>query len=528
MFLPRTVAGAQERCRCIVETEVLSSGYYIYGWRQVPVNIDVIGEKANATRPEIEQIMIANAKGVTDDEFELELYVIRRRIEKPRRAEQISDFYICSLSLPLGHLQGHVPGRAGHRLLSGPAGRALRLRLRDLPPALLDQHLPDLVAGAAVPHARPQRRDQHAEGQPQLDEGHETRMDPTVFGELASRTSSRSSSRAARTRRALDNVFEVLVRAGGSLPMAKSMLVPEAWSNSATHAAGAQDAVRLLQRGDGAVGRSGGAGHDRRPLGVRRHGPQRPAADALRRHRRRLLIAGSEAGMVPTDDPRSSRRAGSGPGQMIAVDMGEGRLYHDAEIKDLLAGDASLRRVGRHDHRPRRPGRARRRSRPLFEDELRRRQIAAGYRIEELETVLQPMAEDGKEAIGSMGDDTPLAVLSAQYRGCIHYFRQNFSQVTNPPIDSLARAPGDDPEDPVRQPRQRARRGHQPDADPAARVARVLTREFEAMRAYMGDAGREIDCTFDPSRPDALRDALAPHPRRGRGGGARPARATWC
>ena len=81
VFLPRTDFGAQETCRTIVETEVLRMGYYIYGWRHVPVNVENLGEKANATRPEIEQILISNSKGVEEEKFERELYVIRRRIE---------------------------------------------------------------------------------------------------------------------------------------------------------------------------------------------------------------------------------------------------------------------------------------------------------------------------------------------------------------------------------------------------------------------------------------------------------------
>ncbi len=82
VFLPKTDLGAQETCRCIVEAEILTFGYGIYGWRQVPVNTAVVGEKANATRPEIEQIMISNDRGVDEDRFELDLYVIRRRIEQ--------------------------------------------------------------------------------------------------------------------------------------------------------------------------------------------------------------------------------------------------------------------------------------------------------------------------------------------------------------------------------------------------------------------------------------------------------------
>src|SRR5690606_21975756 len=90
---------AQERCRCIVEGEILKLGYYIYGWRQVPIDVSVIGEKANAARPEIEQIMIGAPRGVPELDFERELFIIRRRIEKAVDAASLpGDFYICSLS----------------------------------------------------------------------------------------------------------------------------------------------------------------------------------------------------------------------------------------------------------------------------------------------------------------------------------------------------------------------------------------------------------------------------------------------
>ena len=98
VFLPRTDFGAQEACRTIVETEILRMGYYIYGWRHVPVNIGCLGEKANATRPEIEQILISNSKGVDEEKFERELYVIRRRIEKAAAAAGIPHLYLASLS----------------------------------------------------------------------------------------------------------------------------------------------------------------------------------------------------------------------------------------------------------------------------------------------------------------------------------------------------------------------------------------------------------------------------------------------
>ncbi len=99
VFLPRTDLGAQERCRIIVETEILRFGHTILGWRQVPVDISVIGEKANATRPEIEQILIGRGNPALDNrEFEKQLYILRRRMEKAAIAENIGEFYVCSLS----------------------------------------------------------------------------------------------------------------------------------------------------------------------------------------------------------------------------------------------------------------------------------------------------------------------------------------------------------------------------------------------------------------------------------------------
>src|SRR5690606_23377414 len=98
VFLPRTDFGAQERCRTIVETEVLRMGHYIYGWRHVPVNTAVLGDKANATRPEIEQILIRCEKDIDHVQFERELYIIRRRIEKAAVAAQVPELYFCSLS----------------------------------------------------------------------------------------------------------------------------------------------------------------------------------------------------------------------------------------------------------------------------------------------------------------------------------------------------------------------------------------------------------------------------------------------
>mgnify|MGYP000380025243 CR=1 FL=1 len=437
VFLPRTDFGAQETCRTIVETEVLRMGHAIYGWRHVPVNTTVLGEKANATRPEIEQILIRNAKGLDEEAFERELYVIRRRIEKAAAQAGIQGLYLCSLSCRSVIYKGMMlaeqvaefyPDLKDERFESAFAIYHQRYSTNTFPQWWLAQPFRMLAHNGEINTLK---------GNLNWMKSHEIRMAHSYFGELAEDIKPivpQGSSDSA----ALDAVFEVLVRAGRNAPMAKTMLVPEAWSKQAVEMPQAwQDmynycnAVMEPWDGPAALAMTDGrwvcAGLDRNGLRPMRYTVTRDG----------LLIAGSETGMVTVDEARVLEKGALGPGQMIAVDMLEGRLFHDTEIKDRLSAaqpfgewvekvvdlNALLREVPE-----------------LAEHsgaDLRRRQIAAGYTLEEIEQVLVPMAEDGKEMVASMGDDTPPAVLSKLYRPLSHYFRQNFSQVTNPPIDSL-------------------------------------------------------------------------------------------
>ncbi len=126
IFLPRTDLAAQEKARSIIETEVVRFGFYIYGWRQPPIDTSVIGMKANATRPEIEQILFTDQLRRDPPELERALYICRRRIENARARPNL-DLYLCSFSAARPHLQGHVPRRGHRQLLSRPQGPALRL-----------------------------------------------------------------------------------------------------------------------------------------------------------------------------------------------------------------------------------------------------------------------------------------------------------------------------------------------------------------------------------------------------------------
>ncbi len=437
VFLPRMDFGAQESCRTIVETEVLRMGHSIYGWRHVPVNVDVLGRKANATRPEIEQILISNSKGIDEESFERELYVIRRRIENAAVAAGVADFYMASLSCQSIVYKGMMlaeqvaefyPDLKDPRFESAFAIFHQRYSTNTFPQWWLAQPFRMLAHNGEINTIK---------GNLNWMKSHEIRMASSSFGHNAEDIKPIIASGASDSA-ALDAVFEVLVRAGRSAPMAKTMLVPESWSKQAVELPRAWrdmysycNSVMEPWDGPAALAMTDGrwvcVGMDRNGLRPMRYVV---TADGL-------VCAGSEVGMIPTEEAKVTEKGALGPGQMLAVDLKSGKLYHDTEIKDrLAAGQPFSEWVGRITELD--DDLADVSERALFSgSELRRRQIAAGFSLEDLEQILAPMVVEGKETVASMGDDTPSAVLSKRYRPLSHFFRQNFSQVTNPPIDSL-------------------------------------------------------------------------------------------
>ncbi len=509
VFLPRTDLAAQERCREIVESAILSYGHLIYGWRQVPVNIDVIGEKANATRPEIEQIMIANNRGVDNPQFDLDLYMIRRRIEKKVWEESISEFYICSLSCRsiiykgmflAEQLTAFYPDLLDPRFVSNFAIYHQRYSTNTFPTWRLAQPFRVLAHNGEINTLR---------GNINWMKSHETRMAHPLFGdhiEDVKPVIQPGGSDSAT----IDNVFEVMLRAGRQLPMVKSLMIPEAWAGKKT----VPEPLRYLYNwcnsvmepwdGPAAIAAFGGrwvlGGMDRNGLRPMRY---TITTDGL-------ISAGSETGMVRVNEAEVVEKGRLGPGEMIAVDLIEGKLYHDRELKEMLARQHPFKDWDKNTTPIDSLIKAGLTEAAEFErDELRRRQVTVGWSLEDLELILHPMVEEAKEAVGSMGDDAPLAVLSNQYRGLHHFFRQNFSQVTNPPIDSLR-------ERGVMS--LRTRLGNLgnilAEDDSQCRLLQldspVLSNgEFDAMRRYMGDTAVEIDCTFAADGgPHALRDAI--------------------
>ena len=210
------------------------------------------------------------------------------------------------------------------------------------------------------------------------------------------------------------------------------------------------------------------------------------------------LIVGSETGMVEIDESKIREKGRVGPGQMIAVNFIQKRLYKDNDLKSYLSSSKPFSNwTKKITHIDKLVQSAEEHFRDIDKAELRKRMTAFGWTIEDLELILQPMIVEKKEAIGSMGDDTPIAVLSDKYRGLHHFFRQNFSQVTNPPIDSLR-------EKVVMS--LRTRIGHlsnilnenEDQCDHLQLDSPVLSiNQFKTLRQYMGESVKIIDTTFE-------------------------------
>tara|TARA_Y100000590_G_scaffold470431_1_gene664851 strand:- start:6877 stop:11379 length:4503 start_codon:yes stop_codon:yes gene_type:complete len=435
IFLPRTDLAAQEICRTIIEKEVLDSGNKIYCWRSVPINLKAIGQKANDNRPEIEQIFFENSKDLNDEEFEKELFVLRRRIEKRIPANAKKDFYICSFSSKSIIYKGmflaeqidkFYPDLTHKEFISNFAIFHQRYSTNTFPAWSLAQPFRVLAHNGEI---------NTIQGNINWSIIHESKMFTDKLGDNIKEVLPIIQEGASDSA-ALDSFYELLLNSGKDLPMIKALTIPEAKNKNQSKKINDfyEYCYSVLEPWDGpaAIAAYGGdwvlAGMDRNGF--------RPMRYTITKNN--ILFVGSETGMVDLDESNVIKKGHLGPGQMIGVNLKKGKFFNSNEIKNNLINrhpyDKWLKRIKTLD----KINNFTKKDFFYFKDEdLKKRQMAAGWKLEDLELILDPMTLEKKEAVGSMGDDTPITLLSKNYRGLYPFFRQNFSQVTNPPMDSL-------------------------------------------------------------------------------------------
>ena len=435
IFLPRNDYSAQEQCRTIVESELTKRNFSIYGWRQVPVDPSVLGEKAEQTRPEITQVLFTyNDKKVVNKSLEQKLYETRRVIEKEALNNQLNNFYICSFSSKSIIYKGMFLAEAlsdfytdlkDERFISRYAIFHQRFSTNTAPSWDLAQPFRSIAHNGEINTLK---------GNVNWMKVHEEEMFSPVFEDIENLKPVIPAGNSDSA--SLDNVFELLNISGQPAPLAKLMLIPDAWSKK--NKVLKKDHQQLFNFLNSTMepwdGPAAIAATDNEWVIVAtdRNG-LRPLRYTVTRDK--LLFAGSETGMIDLNEKKIVSKGRLGPGEILGVRIEKGKVYSNDEIKNYLSKE--YKHYNNQIIDLDKKLEAETEKVELEGQRLRNFQHCFGYSIEDLELILHPMAEDAKEATGSMGDDTPLAVLSDKYRPLYHYFRQNFSQVTNPPIDSL-------------------------------------------------------------------------------------------
>jgi glutamate synthase (NADPH) large chain len=437
VFLPRDER-ARARCRAVVDAAARDEGLTVLGWRKVPVDESACGPSARDSAPVVEQVFLGGAGAEADAPgFERRLYIVRRRIENEVRRNGLAPggFHVVSFSSRTIAYKG-------------------LLLPSQLPRYYLDLRDPLCASRVALVHQR-----FSTNTFPSWDRAHPYRFLAhngeinTLRGNVnwmrARQDVLRSALFGADYQKLLpivdeggsdsqifDNVLELLVHAGRSLPHALLMMIPEAWQQHAEMSDELKDFYAyhgcLMEPWDGPAaiaftdGRYVGATLDRNGL---RPGRWTVCDDGL-------VVMASEAGVLPLDPARVVTKGRLKPGKMFLVDLHEGRIVPDDELKSQLAKRrpygkwlrehlVPLETIAPVPFSP--PGGA----------AVRTLQKLFGFTQEDVETIVEPMAKTGEEPIGSMGNDAALAVLSDKPQLLFSYFRQLFAQVTNPPIDPL-------------------------------------------------------------------------------------------
>ena len=423
----------------IFEEVVREEGQVVLGWREVPVDGTKVGKEAAAIRPWMIQILIGKGPDVTNNaEFERKLYVIRKLAEKriiPLSKELSSDFYIASLSSKTIVYKGMLtPGQL----------RDFYLDLSDL----------DFTSALAMVHSRfstntfpswarahPNRFLVHngeintIRGNVNWINAREGKAESPLFPDIKKvfPVVDDSGSDSAM----FDNTLEFLHMTGRSLPHAIMMMIPEPWERNKLMSQEKHDFYEfnsfMMEPWDGpaAMGFTDGTVIG----GVLDRNGLRPARYYVTTDDR--VIMASEVGVVNENAENIRAKGRLEPGKMLLIDTAEQRIISDDEIKQRIATELPYDEwVKEHVIHLSEITQADESDVPVVED-LFKQQQAFGYTQEDLVRMIVPMAKDGKDPVGAMGADAPLAILSEKPQLLYNYFKQMFAQVTNPPIDSI-------------------------------------------------------------------------------------------
>jgi glutamate synthase (ferredoxin) len=441
VFLP-TEAASRAACERLFEKVVRDEGQVFLGWRDVPTDNSMLGPTAVKSQPVIRQIFIGRGAALeseTDDAFERKLYVIRRRVRHEIRKSDIAEkahFYIPSLSSRTLVYKG-------------------MLMCDQLPKFYLDLQSDEVESALGLVHSRfstntfpswsrahPYRMIAHngeintLRGNVNWMHARESMFQSKLFGDDLKKVLPVVDTDGSDSGM-FDNVLELLVLAGRSLPHAMMMMIPEPWSNHESMSQERKDFYGfhgcLMEPWDGPAsvaftdGTRIGATLDRNGLRPSRYYVTKDG----------LVVMASEVGVLDIPAENILEKGRLQPGRMFLVDTSQGRIVGDEEIKKEISsahpyGQWLKDNMITMGDLPKPP--------VVIEPDhetVRRRQEAFGYTTEDMKVLVGPMATDGVEATGSMGTDTPLAVLSNRPQLLFNYFKQLFAQVTNPPVDAI-------------------------------------------------------------------------------------------
>ena len=430
VFLPKDPVRQQAILSIMIE-EIEREGLQLMHLRNVPTNPSCLGEAALSTEPDIKQVFIT---GVTDDKlatFERTLYIIRKKIE--RRVND-SDFYVCSLSskniiykgmLSSMQVRQYFPDLTNNYFTSGLALVHSRFSTNTFPTWSLAQPFRLLAHNGEINTIRGNRSWMKAR---------ESVLSSETLGDI--RNISPIIQPGMSDSASLDNVFEFFVMSGLSLPHAMAVMVPESFNDKNPIPEDLKAFYEyhsiLMEPWDGPAallfsdGRYAGGLLDRNGL--------RPARYTITKND--TMVVASEVGVMDFDPTEIAEKGRLQPGKILLIDTQEGKIYYDGEIKDRLAKAHPYRQwlsTNRIQLEKLHSGRKVDNSVP----DLIRHEIEFGFGEEDVDGTIVPMSTKGQEPTASMGNDTPLAVLSDRPQIFFNYFRQQFAQVTNPAIDSI-------------------------------------------------------------------------------------------